>query len=170
MQQGTIGSRKRKNAGGKSHHTATLRKVSAPIRATPQKAWRTVGDITSMPAWAPGVSKVHITSQRRRGIGAVRDVVFEDGRRIEEHVTSWDAGIGFTYVATEGLPLRAYVATISIRPSGKDRVRITWQSYLNSIAMTESEFGGLLAEMGTFYEESLANLKDVLSRGKKERR
>ena len=115
-----------------------------------------------MPVWAPGVIKVDIISDSGRGVGAVRQIEFEDGRSIEEHVVSWDAGSSFTYVATEGLPLRAYVATITVKEDPKGGIRITWQSYLDGSEMTKREFAALLEEMGAFYNESLANLKKVL--------
>ena len=116
-----------------------------------------------MPAWAPGVSSVICTTDRKRGIGAVRKVIFADGRVIEEHVVEWKSGRSFTYVATDGLPLRAYVAAITImeRPAAAG-VEVTWQSYLSSMKMTAEEFARILAEMDSFYKESLANLKRLL--------
>ena len=143
------------------YHTATLKRTSSKIETTRQKAWRTLGNIASMPKWAPGVSSVEITTPHKSGIGAVRLVKFADGRSIEEHITSWDACRGFTYVATDGLPLRAYVATIAISDTGSG-VKITWQSYLASTKMTKAEFAGIVNEMGMFYQESLSNLGDIL--------
>jgi len=156
-----------RTAGSNAHHSATLKRKSSKIRASRQKAWRILGDIASMPRWAPGVSRVTVTSDSRRGVGAVRKVTFEDGRAIEEHVVSWSAGGSFTYVATDGLPLRAYVATIAIDSNERDgTITITWQSYMNSVKMPEVEFARLLDDMGRFYEGSLANLAEML-RGRK---
>ena len=150
-------------AGSGAHHSATLKRRSPRIRATPQKAWRILGDIVSMPRWAPGVSRVTITSGSKRGVGAVRNVAFEDGKTIEEHIVSWSAGRSFTYVATDGLPLRAYVATVAISSNERDgTITITWQSYMNSVRMPEAEFARLLDDMGRFYDGSLANLAEML--------
>ena len=161
------GSKARAAAGSGAHHSATLKRRSPRIRATRQRAWKILGDIASMPRWAPGVIGVDITSDSRRGVGAVRNVVFEDGKTIEEHIVSWSAGSGFTYVATDGLPLRAYVATIAINPNERDgTITITWQSYMNSAKMPEAEFARLLDDMGRFYDGSLANLAEML-RGRK---
>lgn len=160
-------SKARAAARGGAHHSATLKKRSPKIRATRQKAWRILGDIASMPRWAPGVRSVTVTSGSKRGVGAVRNVAFEDGRAIEEHMVSWSAGSSFTYVATDGLPLRAYVATITIDSNDRDgSITITWQSYMNSVRMREGEFAQLLDDMGEFYEGSLANLAEML-RGRK---
>ena len=70
----------------------------------------------------------------------------------------------FTYIATEGLPLRAYVATISIKAKSKALVELTWESYLNSKKMSEKQFVDFLAFMGSFYESSLENLKVLLEK------
>ena len=40
----------------------------------------------------------------------------------------------------KGLPLRAYVATISIKSKTKTNTELTWQSYLNSQKMSEKQF------------------------------
>ena len=57
------------------------------------------------------------------------------------------------------LPLRAYVATISIKKKTKTLTELTWQSYLNSQKMSEKQFLEFLVFMGSFYEASLENLK-----------
>jgi hypothetical protein len=103
-------------------------------------------------------------SKKKRGVGAIREITFNDGNTIEEHVVAWKDGEYFTYVATEGLPLRAYVATISIKPKSRNSVQMTWESYVNSKKMTEKEFLEFLVFMGTFYETSLSNLKEILEK------
>ena len=140
----------------------TINVRSKKIKTTPQKAWSIIGDIASMPRWAPGVKKVIIKSKNRRGIGAVRDVVFDDGRVIEEHVVLWDAKKRFTYVATAGLPLHVYVATISINEKTSEYIDITWQSYLTSNKMPKKDFQKLLCDMHVFYDESLKNMRRIL--------
>ena len=47
------------------------------------------------------------------------EILRRDGNKIEEHIVAWENGKYFTYVATVGLPLRAYVATISIKSKTK---------------------------------------------------
>jgi len=43
-------------------------------------------------------------------------------------------------------------------------IQLTWQSYLNSKKMSEKQFFEFLAFMGSFYEASLENLKDLLEK------
>jgi hypothetical protein len=134
------------------------------IKTSKDKVWRKVSNIVGLPTWLIDVKKTVYLSKKKRGVGAVRLITFTDGNKIEEHIVSWKSGEYFTYIATEGLPLRAYVATISIKVKSKKIVQVTWQSYLNSKKMSEKLFLEFLAFMGSFYEASLENLKALLEK------
>jgi hypothetical protein len=133
-----------KQQGPKSFHTGTVKK-SIIIKASKQKVWRKISNIVGLPTWLIDVKKTIYLSKKKRGVGAIREITFNDGNTIEEHVV-------------------AYVATISIKPKGKNSIQLTWQSYLNSKKMTENEFLEFLVFMGTFYEASLENLKESLEK------
>lgn len=145
----------------KSFHTGTVKK-SITINKSKPKVWKKISNIINLPEWLIDVKKTEFLSKTKRGIGAVRKITFSDGNVIEEHIVKWHNGESFTYVATEGLPLRVYVATISIKSNSKDKTKITWESYLNSKKMTKNQFMEFLVFMGTFYEASLENLKKTL--------
>jgi len=145
----------------KSFHTGTVKKT-INIKASKDKVWKKISNIVGLPTWVVDVKKTVYLSKKKRDVGAVRLITFEDGNEIEEHVVLWEEGQFFTYIATEGLPLRAYVATISIKAKSKKIVEITWKSYLNSKKMSEKEFIEFLAFMGSFYDASLENLKILL--------
>jgi hypothetical protein len=145
----------------KSYHTGSVKK-SIIIKAPKQKVWRKVSNIVGLPLWVIDVQKTTFLSKKKQGVGTIREITFNDGKTIEEHVVAWKNGEYFTYVATEGLPLRAYVATISITAKTKNSTQLTWESYLNSKKMTENEFLEFLVYIGSFYEASLENLKKSL--------
>ena len=147
----------------KSFHTGTVKKTIT-INAPNQKVWRKVSNITGLPSWVLDVKDTIYLSKKKKNVGAIRLITFNDGNKIEEHVVAWKQGESFTYIATEGLPLRAYVATISIMKKSKDQTQVTWQSYLNSKKMTENQFLEFLAFMGSFYEASLERLKSILEK------
>lgn len=149
--------------GEKSFHTGTVKK-SITIKTPKQKVWKKISNIIGLPSWLIDVKKTTYLSKKKRGIGAIREITFNDGNTIEEHVVAWKDGEYFTYIATEGLPLRAYVATISIISKTKNSTQITWESYINSKKMTENEFLEFLVFMGTFYDTSLENLKGSLEK------
>jgi len=147
--------------GEKSFHTGTVKKTIS-IKASKDKVWRKISNIAGLPTWVVDVKKTVYLSKKRKGIGAIRLITFEDDSEIEEHIVAWQNGESFTYIATEGLPLRAYVATISIKAKPKKTVELIWKSYLNSKKMSEKDFADFLAFMGSFYEASLVNLKILL--------
>jgi uncharacterized protein YndB with AHSA1/START domain len=147
----------------KSFHSGTIKKTIT-IKASKDKVWRKISNIVGLPSWLPDVTKTEYLSMRKKDVGAVRLITFADGNKIEEHIVAWEKGEYFTYVATEGLPLRAYVATISIKNKTKTNTQLTWQSYMNSQKMSEKEFLEFLVFMGSFYEASLENLKKILEK------
>ena len=147
----------------KSFHTGTVKKT-IKIKASKDKVWRKISNIVGLPTWVVDVKKTIYLSKKKTDVGAIRLITFEDGNQIEEHVVAWKKGEYFTYIATEGLPLRAYVATISIKPKSKNLVELTWQSYLNSEKMSEKEFLDFIVFMAAFYEASLENLKVSLEK------
>ncbi len=147
----------------KLFHTGTVKKTIT-VKSSKAKVWRKISNIVGLPTWVVDVKKTVYLSKKKRGVGAIRLITFTDGNKIEEHVVAWKNKEYFTYIATEGLPLRAYVATISIKIKSKKNVQITWQSYLNSKKMSEKQFLEFLAFMGSFYEASLENLKVLLEK------
>ena len=147
----------------KSFHTGSVKKTIT-IKASKDKVWKKISNISGLPTWVIDVKKTIYLSKKKRNVGAIRLITFADGSKIEEHVIAWKDKEYFTYIATEGLPLRAYVATISIKEKSKNMVQLTWQSYLNSKKMSEKQFLEFLAFMGSFYEASLENLKVLLEK------
>ena len=147
----------------KSFHTGSVKKTIM-IKASKDKVWRKISNISGLPAWVVDVKKTVYLSKKTRDVGAIRLITFADGTKIEEHVVAWKDKEYFTYIATEGLPLRAYIATISIKVKSKNLVQLTWQSYLNSKKMSEKQFFEFLEFMGSFYKASLENLKAILEK------
>ncbi len=147
----------------KSFHTGTVKKTIR-VKAPKDKVWRKISNIVGLPTWVVDVKNTVYLSKKRTGVGAIRLITFEDGNKIEEHVVAWKKGEYFTYIATRGLPLRAYVATISIKPKSKNLVELRWESYLNSEKMSEKEFLDFIVFMAAFYEASLENLKRTLEK------
>ena len=147
----------------KSFHSGTVKKTIR-IKLPKDKVWRKISNIVGLSSWLVDVIKTEYLSIKKKDVGAVRLITFADGNKIEEHIVAWKKGEYFTYVATEGLPLRAYVATISIKSKTKTSTELTWQSYLNSQKMSEKQFLEFLVFMGSFYEASLENLKKLLEK------
>jgi len=153
----------KKNIRKKSFHSGIVKK-SIRINQTRDKVWKKISNIVGLPEWLIDVKKTVYLSKTKRGIGAIRNIRFNDGNEIEEHVVAWENKKYFSYIATSGLPLRVYHATISIRSDAKKSTTVTWQSYLNSKKMSKREFNEFVDFMGKFYQASLKNLKSVLEK------
>ena len=145
----------------KLFHTGSVKKTIT-IKTSKEKVWRKISNIAGLSSWVIDVKKTTYLSKKRRGIGAIRKITFTDENTIEEHVIAWKEKEYFTYVATYGLPLRVYVATITIKSKNKKTTQLTWQSYFNSKKMSMKQFRKFVTFMGTFYEASLENLKRAL--------
>ena len=137
-------------------------KRSAIIRCPKKKVWKEISNIVGLSKWVDGVKKTIFLSPKKTGVGAIREIEFDDGNFVEEHVVGWKKEEYFSYIAVSGLPLRAYHATISLESLGKNKTRITWQSFFNSKKMSKSEFSKFVEFMNQFYSNSLKTLKKSL--------
>jgi len=142
----------------KTYHSGMVKK-SILIKSSHDKVWRKVSNIAGLPEWLIDVKKTVYLSKKKRGVGTIRNITFDDGNQIEEHLVSWNDKKSFSYIAVSGLPLRVYHATISIQPQTAKSTRVTWQSYLNSKKMTKKQFNEFVSFMNEFYYTSLKNLK-----------
>ncbi len=132
------------------------------INAESNIVWQRLRDIRSMKDWAVGVTDVKYTTTKRFGVGAGRVIVFENADDVEEYMIQWSR-FSFTYIATRGLPLCAYMASINVIDES-DHTRVNWQSFLKSEDTTRSKFDKTVKDMKMFYQDSLAKLKSELER------
>jgi len=142
----------------KTYHSGMVKK-SILINTSRDKVWKKVSNIVGLPEWLVDVKKTVYLSKKKRGVGAIRNITFDDGNQIEEHVISWNHKKSFSYIAVTGLPLRLYHATVSIERQTSKYTRVTWQSYFSSKKMTKQQFNEFVSFMNDFYKASLMNLK-----------
>lgn len=153
----------KKNDSKKRSYDAKVKK-SILIKTSKEKVWRKISNIVGLSEWVLDVKKTVYLSKIKRGVGAIRNISFRDGSEVEEHVVAWKNKEYFSYVATSGLPLRVYHATISLEPQTSKSTYITWQSYLYSKKMTKKEFNEFVSFLGDFYQTSLNILKAKLEK------
>jgi hypothetical protein len=153
----------KKNDSKKRSYDAKVKK-SILIKTSKEKVWRKISNIVGLSEWVLDVKKTAYLSKIKRGVGAIRNISFRDGSEVEEHVVAWKNKKYFSYVATSGLPLRVYHATISLEPQTSKSTYITWQSYLYSKKMTKKEFNEFVSFLGGFYQTSLNILKAKLEK------
>jgi hypothetical protein len=136
---------------------------SITIDVASDRVWAKISNITGLAEWVEGVKKTTHISKKRRGLGASRKILFDDGEQVTEYIVGWEDGKYLSYIATEGLPLDGYHATLSILQSGKS-TRLTWESILVSEGSNDTKFSEFLAFIDSFYKNSLVNLKCKLEK------
>ncbi len=134
-------------------------KKSIMINTDIDHAWNNLSKITSL-NWLEGQKSTKYFSQKKRGVGAIRLISFNDGSIVKEHIVGWHPKKYFSYVATSGLPLNSYHATISINQV-QNHIKITWESYFSS-NKDKSDFNSFIIFLSDFYTTSLKNLKNLL--------
>ena len=142
-------------------HVGTAKR-SVIIRASVDTVWKKLSSITKLD-WLEEQKSSKFLTRKKYGVGARRLISFEDGSNVEEHVVEWSPKKGFSYIAITGLPLLAYLATISMKKMSGGRVKVTWQSYFVS-NKKKKEFLEFSKFLNQFYTKSLHNLKSDIQR------
>ena len=137
-------------------------KRSVIIDADVETIWKKLSKITKLD-WLEGQKSSKFLSKKKYGVGAIRLISFEDGSDVEEHIVEWSPKKGFSYIAITGLPLLAYLATITMKKTNRDSVKVTWQSYFVS-NKKKKEFLEFSKFLNQFYTKSLHNLKSNIQR------
>ncbi len=138
---------------------------SVVVHVSPQRAWRKLSDIANLPKWIVGIKKCVITSKKRKGVGATRLITFQDGSLIEEQIVIWNSPKSFSYLVTgETIHFRAYFATLSIKPLGKNLTKITWSGYIGTNNVTRSKFKKAISKYDLLYKSSLPRLKSLIEK------
>lgn len=125
--------------------------------------WKTVGNYTGLPEWVVDVKETESLSKIKNDFGAARKITFADGSHVIEYAVGWKDRQYISYIATSGLPLDGYHATISIIPKGKAS-QISWTSFLISQNSDKKQFLEFLVFMESFYSKSLEQLKAKLEK------
>jgi len=142
-------------------HVGTAKR-SVIIKASVETVWKKLSKITKLD-WLEEQKSSKFLSRKKYGVGAIRLISFEDGSDVEEHVVEWFTKKGFSYIAITGLPLLAYLATISMKKVSSGRVKVTWESYFVS-DKKKKEFLEFSKFLNQFYAKSLQNLKSNIQR------
>ncbi len=139
------------------HYLATVTQA-AILDVLPKTIWDKISNIIGLTEWVIDVKKTEFLSKTRRGIGAIRKLTFLDQSQVIEYVVGWKPESYLSYIATSGLPLDAYHATLSILPKGRIS-QLSWSSFLISDSTDKKQFEEFLTFIDSFYEKSLQNLK-----------
>lgn len=91
------------------------------------KAWEIMQDFTVPHKYVPGLLKTQMHTEQKKGVGASRRV-FKKMMALDETVTEWNEGQGFTIRLHDGdkpKPFPDAYFIYRIEPSGNDKTRFT---------------------------------------------
>jgi hypothetical protein len=144
------------------HHAASVVQ-STKIEIPPKTVWDAISNVIGLTGWVLDVKKTEFLSKVRKGVGAIRRLTFSDNNEVIEYVVGWNPEHYLSYIATSGLPLDAYHATLSITPEYKGS-KLSWTSFLISNTSDKKQFEEFLSFIDMFYEKSLQTLKEKLEK------
>ena len=75
------------------------------INASAAEVWQVIRDFNNVYIWAPAVTASYGITNIDEGVGAGRHCKVKGFGEIDEHVTEWEDGVGFTYSVTPLGPL-----------------------------------------------------------------
>ena len=92
------------------------------INAPKEKTWEILADWGAVSNWAPTITESHITTEAKRGVGAIRSCDHTQMGNIEEEVVAWEEGISLSYDVIKGLPtpMKSLNNTWSVSGEGAD--------------------------------------------------
>ena len=72
-------------------------KKSINIKTDIDTAWNYLTKITTLD-WVDGEKSTKFLTNKKRGVGAVRLISFDDGTNVEEHIVGWSPKKYFSYI------------------------------------------------------------------------
>lgn len=106
---------------------ATSINITRELPVSLDQVWAALADFGGPQKWAPTVSHAYLTSRQDEGAGTSRQCHLTDGSTIQETVTDWRSGRGYTFEIT-GLPgIMAFArADLDVTPAGPSRSTLSF--------------------------------------------
>jgi hypothetical protein len=126
------------------------------VEAMPGEVWAVIGPFCAIKDWHPALASCELDGKAP----PTRTLVTREGeaRFVELQVARSDANHRYTYSFTSSpVPVSGYVATISVKPSGKGASIVTWQG---SYTPNAGQDAAAMAALSGIYESGLAAIRD----------
>jgi mxaD protein len=134
-------------------------KKTLALTGSPDATWSLLADYCSIQQWLPPVAKCEIVKGTTNQPGAVRLLTLQDGGRVVEELTSYDAKKrSYSYKMLEG-PLVDYNATLAVLPGPSGGSIVDWQSSFDPAAGGDP--AAARARIEGLYDVGLARVKEL---------
>jgi mxaD protein len=158
-----------------SASTAKTLKVqdSVEIKAPAADVWAKVNNFGDLGAWHPAVAKTEITAGKNNQKGAMRVLTLQDGGKITEKLTAYNAKkMTYTYIITEGvLPVSSYKSTVTVKAGKGGMTTVVWSGSFKRKDLSAKPKEGeddetALKTIKTVYRAGLENVQKMFAGGK----
>jgi polyketide cyclase/dehydrase/lipid transport protein len=145
-------------AGSAERHQVRVSKKTT-VEAPADAVWEIVGDFNGLGKMLDAVAKSTLTGT---GVGAVRLMILQDGREVEERLESFDPQARtLTYRALRTpLAVNDYVSTMTVRELGPSLSEFEWSSTFEPAGISDDEARKLVEG---FYLAAFEGLKKRLA-------
>ena len=135
---------------------------SVNINVPAAKAWEKIAKFGDLGAWHPAVAKTEIVSGADFKKGAKRVLTLQDGGKIHESLTAYNAKhMTMSYVITDSvLPVTKYAAHLHVYPNGVGKSVVVWDA--NFLPKAPADEKAASDAINGVFDGGLNNLKKIL--------
>ena len=144
----------------------------ATLDLSPRQAWDRLRQFDAAHHYVPGLASTEITTAQREGIGASRRVTMEAGFGMDETVTDWREGRGFTIRLHDGAEAAfpfseaEYIYELTPREDGRTEILCAMQYRLRGgLPMRWLHDAAIAGGIASNNDEIVANLKEYYEQG-----
>jgi mxaD protein len=142
-------------------------KETIEINAPADKVWEKIGSFADM-SWHPAIAKTEITSGKADEVGATRLLTTQEGGKIHEVLTGFDAEAKSIKleITESALPVREFGATLKVKESADGKATVVWSANFkrkdpaNPGAAGQDDAAAKAAILGIF-KSGLENIKKI---------
>ena len=137
------------------------------IDVSVEHLWKIVSDYEHPDNWSPYIDSAVVTSSVDSGVGAVRTCAVPGFGDVEETISDWTDGVGFSFNVKASGPLESARSSMSVQPSVTGATALYEIEYLLRDGLTDEEKVSTDSYIRTVIAESLSGLKYFAESGRK---
>lgn len=129
------------------------------INASSHAVWAIAGGFSALERWHPDVTESTLIGTGKDA-GDIRVLTLVNNKTIVERLNSYDEdAMNLQYRIIESpLPVKNYVASISVVSVGEHRTEVVWQSTFNAVDLSDAEVRDIISGI---YKAGLTSLNNL---------